>query len=199
MGEFFKGWRRKVGVVTLMMACVLTGIWLRTMSFRTEISVSRTDPNLKTKYLTGLNIQDQGWFARNVKTKVLHQLILSGTVTWRKIEVRNPDSSIDYPIGWRRTDYDAFKSLNQHGWQWRFGDFDFGSCTKDPDESNVRFVGSTPEQRAKSDPHFLLNYWTIPYWSLTAPLTLISLWLLLSKPSKSPLKKIAEPVSAEGT
>ena len=32
MSEFFRGWRRKVGVVTLMMACVLTGMWVRSMS-----------------------------------------------------------------------------------------------------------------------------------------------------------------------
>jgi len=29
MGEFFKGWRRKTGVVTLVMACVFTGGWVR--------------------------------------------------------------------------------------------------------------------------------------------------------------------------
>ena len=29
MGEFFKGWRRKAGVVTLAMACALTAMWVR--------------------------------------------------------------------------------------------------------------------------------------------------------------------------
>ena len=33
MREFFRGWRRKVGVVTLVMACVMTGMWFRS---RTE-------------------------------------------------------------------------------------------------------------------------------------------------------------------
>jgi len=28
MGEFFKGWRRKLGVLTLLMACAITSIWL---------------------------------------------------------------------------------------------------------------------------------------------------------------------------
>ena len=32
MGEFFKGWRRKIGVMMLVMACVLTGLWLRSLS-----------------------------------------------------------------------------------------------------------------------------------------------------------------------
>ena len=29
MGDFFKGWRRKVGCVTLVMACVMAAIWVR--------------------------------------------------------------------------------------------------------------------------------------------------------------------------
>src|SRR5436190_957332 len=29
MREFFKPWRRKMGVLTLMLACVFTGLWLR--------------------------------------------------------------------------------------------------------------------------------------------------------------------------
>ena len=32
MGEFFKGWRRKAGVVTLVMALAFLGVWAR--SFR---------------------------------------------------------------------------------------------------------------------------------------------------------------------
>ena len=31
MREFFKGWRRKVGCVTLVIACAFTGAWLRSM------------------------------------------------------------------------------------------------------------------------------------------------------------------------
>ena len=34
----------------------------------------------------------------------------------------------------------------------------------------------------------------VPYWSLTIPLTFISLWLLLSKPRRSTPKKLDEPV-----
>jgi hypothetical protein len=33
MGEFFKGWRRRVGVVTLVMACVFMAGWVRSQSF----------------------------------------------------------------------------------------------------------------------------------------------------------------------
>jgi hypothetical protein len=29
MGEFFRGWRRKTGIVTLLLACVLGAAWIR--------------------------------------------------------------------------------------------------------------------------------------------------------------------------
>lgn len=32
MGDCFRGWRRKLGVVTLAMACVLASAWLRSFS-----------------------------------------------------------------------------------------------------------------------------------------------------------------------
>jgi len=32
MGEFFKGWRRKTGVVTLVMACVFMSAWVRSQT-----------------------------------------------------------------------------------------------------------------------------------------------------------------------
>jgi hypothetical protein len=39
MHTFFHGWRRKIGVVTLVMACVLTVGWVRSVSIRDEINV----------------------------------------------------------------------------------------------------------------------------------------------------------------
>jgi hypothetical protein len=32
MHDFVKGWKRKVGVVTLVMACVLTAAWVRSLT-----------------------------------------------------------------------------------------------------------------------------------------------------------------------
>jgi hypothetical protein len=43
-----------------------------------------------------------------------------------------------------------------------------------------------------------IHYCAIPYWSITVPLTFISLWLLLTNPRKSPPKKMTGPVPTEG-
>ena len=41
------------------------------------------------------------------------------------------------------------------------------------------------------------TYYFAPYWSIVSPLTLISLWLLLSKPRRSSPKKLSEPTVNE--
>ncbi len=44
MGEFFKGWRRNVGAVTLVTACVLTAGWVRSLS-TTDVIMVHTGEN----------------------------------------------------------------------------------------------------------------------------------------------------------
>jgi hypothetical protein len=41
-----------------------------------------------------------------------------------------------------------------------------------------------PTSQLQSDWGFRCRYWIIPYWSIVIPLTLLSAWLLLSKPRK---------------
>jgi hypothetical protein len=41
MREFFRGWRRKAGCVTLMLACVFTTCWVRSLTKWDEINLDR--------------------------------------------------------------------------------------------------------------------------------------------------------------
>lgn len=43
MREFFRGWRRKVGCVTLVMALALTGAWIRSSLVQDEIYLLRPE------------------------------------------------------------------------------------------------------------------------------------------------------------
>lgn len=43
MGEFFKGWRRKTGVVTLVMACVVVSVWVRNHFYADHMQITITD------------------------------------------------------------------------------------------------------------------------------------------------------------
>lgn len=62
MGAFLRGWRRKAGCVTLVMACALTGMWVRTVTlvdgvfycpagdFEVEVISARSRINISTGY-----------------------------------------------------------------------------------------------------------------------------------------------------
>ena len=52
MGDFFKGWQRKAGILTLMMACVLTSAWFVTNQFSCHIATAYVDP---VQFLTAKN------------------------------------------------------------------------------------------------------------------------------------------------
>ena len=43
MGDFFKPWRRKIGVVTLVFASLVTGGWVRSLTVREVISIPLQD------------------------------------------------------------------------------------------------------------------------------------------------------------
>lgn len=40
MRDFFRGWRRKIGCVTLVMACMLMGLWMRSDTTMDQLSYS---------------------------------------------------------------------------------------------------------------------------------------------------------------
>jgi len=42
MGDFFKGWRRKAGVATLVMACVLAAGWIRSIDTQDRLATEIT-------------------------------------------------------------------------------------------------------------------------------------------------------------
>jgi len=90
---------------------------------------------------------------------------------------------------------DAF-SVASNAWLFKRGD-DFYTNARMKwriDSIGFRF-GSNREPTSK----MWIDAWCIPHWSIVAPLTLLSTWLLLSKPSQSMQKKITKPVSNEGT
>ena len=50
MGDYFKPWRRKIGVLTLVMACVFMGAWVRSNSILDELllHVAKNETNERT-------------------------------------------------------------------------------------------------------------------------------------------------------
>jgi len=164
MGEFFRGWKRKNGVVTLLMALLLSIGWVRSIDRREMVFFPAGTSQMQF-------ISSRGGFSScrvtNKNTATNHFDI--GSSGWLSVSLPRP----------RATDDDLKEFLQR----WRIAGF--GICTW---------------RRKNSEPLEIRTCeWIIPYWSIVIPLTLLSAYLLLSKPRKSIQKKIIEPIAVEGT
>lgn len=161
MMEFLRGWRRKIGCIMLLMACLVMAGWVRSLTVNDQFDVPCNGE--KEHYFfhsvngvicsTHLNQMNQSW-----------SLLKQDTVKW--------DSNQAEPLS---EDFE-----NSFDWQLRWLGFGFGKLKPGA-------IGTAT-----------MTFWSIPYWSITIPLTLISLWLLLKKPKTSTSKKITEPTTSEG-
>ena len=157
MGEFFQGWRRKIGLVTLLMACGLTGVWFLTSQFSFHIATAYVDP---VQFLTAKD----GY----LRWAVYPGITISEPVTFR---VGRPN----------HVELDAIESEGMQKdlvwkWHWAWGGFEFGNSSS----RNLRV-------------------WAIPFSAIVIPLTLLSAYLLLTKPRQPTSKKITEPRPTEGS
>lgn len=111
MREFFRCWRRKIGCVTLVIACLLTGGWVRSRIVKDEISIR----------------QDSG---------VTHHLISNRSrIAWKTITIDDL-SSVHLKIGFffsKAAEEDAFfgGSGADWRWHWQWCGFEFGAYTPD--------------------------------------------------------------------
>lgn len=158
MREFFRGWRRKVGCVTLVMACALMGLWVRS--------------------LTGINVV---WFPFGTQTCVRFGSG-EGRISWGKFsepKLENLPTTIGWgrfseiynfhlptPMGWN-----LFRGMpvDHPGWvHWSWWHCGFGMY------------------KAENNPScpFMVTELLVPHWSLVLPLTLLSAYLILWKPRK---------------
>lgn len=181
MFTYFRGWKRKAGLVTLVTAFVLMAGWIRGRSIRGEITIGTNERDAEPKYTNQMNMEGNGWFGSKVIAKAYYQIVSTDGITIRRIKVTNPEWSLGLPVGMRETSYDAFKSLNEYIWRRQLCGFDFGERRDDLKFENVTIVGSDKESVARNNPQLRMTYLSIPYWAIVLPLTLLSAWLLLSK------------------
>jgi hypothetical protein len=117
MREFFRGWKRKVGCVTLGLACASAAIWLRSLFVGDGLWLVFSNQSYTFVSADGRVGCASGQLLGFVKTEIM------------------------------------FKSWN-----------------RPTDPYRALAVASVPPQ------------WMIPYWSVCQPFTLVSAWLLFSKP-----------------
>ena len=157
MGDYFKPWRKKIGVATLVIACVLAGGWVRSISDQDVVFIQR----------------QRNAFVDN------HVLIsMQGAISWSRwspIETDTPK-----PLEYRHSKNpgpsdDDWKGAEVH-WHWQWNGFDFGASSV----KETMWMGQVKPWTRE------VEVWQIPYWFLVVPLMLLSAYLLFSKPRNLP-------------
>lgn len=172
MSEFFRGWRRKIGVLTLLLACVLMGGWLR--SLRAVNNVAFT---IGGHSLVQLISRDEALAVRRIKSRLavkelsVDRVSLIGFQAPQGNSTGNLAINVDPPA--RTAEGSPFDWIMK-----RYG-FEIGNC---------------------ADKQFPLQIFVVrvPYWFMVIPLTLISAYLFLTKPRQSNQTKNLETVAAKG-
>lgn len=166
MREFFRGWKRKTGVLTLLLACVFAAGWLRSDTQQDEITV------------TAFSLVNS--FVSN-----------SGNLSWWRWH--DPKATWFFEWDTRRngnhhaTETQKFDALLNCELQSKRRQFANRTATVliiyfDRDQPATRVEKPKPA----TDRPTVHN---TPYWSIVIPLTILSAWLLLSKPKQpKPIK-----------
>lgn len=137
MPEFFKGWRREAGCVTLVTACVFVGMWVRSVYVGDLLSFPAFGTDFEVISSNG-HVDWQGMlqFTTPIQT------------SWKSDSPQNVLESHRFEV-----------LIHRLG----------------------RSTGTLLEHEEGS----------IPYWSVTLPLTFLSAWLLLRKPRSVKLKTLS--------
>ena len=159
--EFFRGWKRKLGVVTLVLACLVMAAWLR--SLRTRDTFQRRVSNNSLTFV----ISNRSWlYWQSVRESF-------------PLQLESPESQ---PGGMNLR---PFVITTFHFEQLADDTSYFGVL-------NTERFGLLINGR-RVFPGLTLSVWAVPYWSIVAPISLFSAWLLLSAP------RIPQPKSASET
>ena len=149
MGDFFHGWRRKIGVVTLVITCVFAAGWVRSFGLTDLVHAA-------------FSSQSCIFVESSEQTIGIGMERVNPVRTWHILPV------------WETTPSSGIKPLDniQH-FKWNAQWHDFG-------------IGGNYEYY----PDNLLLEAQAPYWFTVIPLTLLSAWLLLSKPRQRKSEKV---------
>lgn len=152
MPEFFQGWKRKVGCVTLAIALTCSVGWVRSIKNReslyltisnVRIAVISVDGRLGVLSVSHSNSLEKGFVWVTLPTASVYGL-------------QHVDAALLFNVG--QGSGSVFRS------RWQFIGFDCGIIER-------QFI-----------PMVQTQYLFAPYWSIAIPLTLLTTWLLLSKP-----------------
>jgi len=170
MGEFFKGWRRRFGLLTLVMACVCMVLWVRANS--TTIDVFSFPTGSRSWQLLISDRAGMNWLRLNDS---------------KGVDLRSPFYDSEPVSLGILASYDI-------NWGWKWCGFQIGNGNDAKSGWRERFLKNGAFRTSVFEGQ-ISSIVLFPHWALMLPLTLLSAYLLLSKPRKSTQKKNDEPIS----
>jgi hypothetical protein len=167
MGEFFRGWKRKIGVVTLILACAFGFVWVRSIFLVDQFFWQY----LPTTHDDGRQEGIGEAYAASAQGGAV--IFLFSPI---KLETMNPL--------WAVGDYSEKDPGSMEHWDGRW------NCS----------IFSFKFQRT-SYPKGGGGWLTVtcPYWAIVLPLTLLSGYLLLSKPRIAKRKVVGKNRTSDET
>jgi hypothetical protein len=165
MPNYFKPMRRKIGVLTLLMVCVLSVGWIRSFANYDFFSI-------QTRPVENVIISMRGFIAWNRDVVDPHKWFRGNdlfTCDCAPFNTWPPGDTIDQM---------------QLTHEFKFGDFHFGSGRRFGGGGRLNMTDGVLEYfpRELRETEADTVGVSAPYWSIVIPLTLVSAWLLLSKP-----------------
>jgi hypothetical protein len=112
MHTFFHGWRRKVGVATLVMACLMMGLWMRS---RFILDTVRYCPDGRYHYSITLAPSAIRWVRLQGSGSFLSPRFFDFDWDSKEYSKGDDDPILDPRVGW------------QSKWNWQACGFQFGS------------------------------------------------------------------------
>ncbi len=186
MREFFRGWRRKTGCLTLMMACVFMAGWMRSLNHEDAVKLEFGESPSGETHERWDHAEDR-----------LEQMRESASVT-----VKSIGQSI---VCYRTTDWGSNSKRPLLSWQSNSIPFgateEFTTDFEWPNENRWQFCGldfGFVKGRITVNYGCTTVVYKIPYAFFVLPLTVVSFWLLLSKPRQLIPRKTTEPTSHDG-
>lgn len=181
MREFFSGWKRKMGCLTLLIACLFAAAWVRSQRTVDVIQILIGDRSADTVEMSARPspmFEGSGFREPSAHTFAS----IPGGIMWEKLTSRINDP-VPYASVFERFKFDTFAfrpspfganvigNLGIHRQSWRYNWL------------GIR-IGAVPIVEPGTLSERIM--WIIPYWSIITPLTLLSAWLLLGKARARP-------------
>jgi hypothetical protein len=172
MREFLHGWRRKAGVISLVLACLFTGAWVR--SFKSTDTVTIRSGEFTYECLASIDCR-LGWLRSTEERDDSTDPEFGPTFPkWKSTSFRSgPDASgqrfaVTLPDSPGFLVGESFFEAPSVRWKWRWCGFGAGTV-------RLGWVVSSGWQ---------IDFFVIPYWSVALPMTVVSAYLILGKPRK---------------